>query len=159
MKWIMPIEPKGAKRPRLTPKATLVSMDKVYRDWREEANMWVDDWLKKTNGAILRELLGKGNTSTRDKKNRIRNDYAGIIVNLEFVLPRPSDNIWRAFPIDTHTYDLDNYEKSVIDCYFEHPAFVAAHLNDRYIQQISAIKRYTMDGEETHIGIEMKPIE
>lgn len=155
----MPIEPKGAKRPRLTSKARLVSMDKVYREWREEANNWVNDWLKETNGALLRELLGKGNISTRDENERIRNDYAGIIVNLEFVLPRPSDNTWRSFPIDTHTYDLDNYEKAVIDCYFEHPAFVAAHLNDRYIQQMSAIKRYTIGDEEVHIGIEMKAIE
>lgn len=155
----MPIAPSGAKRPRLTAKARLVSMDKVYREWREEANNWVNDWLKATDGAILRELLGKGNTSTRDDHDKIRNDFAGIILNLEFVLPKPSGKTWRAFPIDTHTYDLDNYEKSVIDCYFEHPAFVAAHLNDRYIQQMSAIKRYAIGDEKAHIRIEMKPIE
>ena len=93
---------------------------------------------------------------------KIRDDYLGIKVRIMFILPRRNNRktteLDRPFPVDSNTADIDNYQKAVLDAFFETPMFKETGINDRHIQSIMAQKRYVDNEESPCILLEMKPI-
>lgn len=92
----------------------------------------------------------------------VRDDFLGIKGRALFILPRrngrkskPTD---RPFPIDSMTYDLDNYVKAIQDAFFETPMFKETGLNDRHITLFTMAKRYVKGNEKPCIKYELKPV-
>ncbi|KRL79771.1 hypothetical protein FC36_GL000297 [Ligilactobacillus equi DSM 15833 = JCM 10991] len=59
MKIRVPLEPQGAKRPRVNSMINNAYYDSKYRKWLDEAMKWVEDYLGQTDYALVEELLGK----------------------------------------------------------------------------------------------------
>lgn len=165
MKFVVPMAPHTAGRPRFSAKTGRVNrtvMDQGYRKWREKFQEWFEEWLNDTDNALLDYLTATsdGVPVRNEETGAIIDEFNGYIVRIICVLKRPKGSR-RAFPFASNSADLDNYYKAVTDGIFESRPFKTVGINDRWIQTIQANKRYTMLGtdEKPHIEVEIKKIE
>lgn len=167
-KFEVPLAPKTAARPRMTTKKRMVSMDEDYRKWRDKASLWFDRYLEATRLELPLFLAGDGYKTIRNAgmpprdesgklRGKLRPDFQGWAIEIEFVVARPENSI-RFYPVNSTTADLDNYEKAVIDMMFESEVFKELGLNDRFIQRKLTYKRYTRldSDEQPHIVVAME---
>ena len=60
MRFIVPFAPQSAMRPNYsseTGRPSHMFMPKTYRKWRDETNLWFEDWLFDTDYRLLKECL------------------------------------------------------------------------------------------------------
>lgn len=165
VKITIPIEPHTAGRARFNPRTGRVTravMDQGYREWREKFSDWFIDYLNRTNNELLNYLtaLSDGQPIRNEETKKIIDAFNGYMVRIICVLKRPK-NSRRTFPIASNSPDLDNLYKAVTDGMFESEPFKVVGIDDRWIQSIQTMKRYTVLGtdEQPHIEVEIKQIE
>ena len=166
--FTVPLEPQTASRPNWTPngRSTRTFMPKKYREWREDFNDWLLDYLADTDSQLfyfLTHLQDGTWVRERDEDGKlgpVSARFYGYAFELTFVLPRTAHEL-RVFPIATRTADIDNYTKSITDGIFESEPAKHYGINDRWIQDLHAIKRYVWYGseEKPHIEVSIRRIE
>lgn len=165
-KLIVPLEPHTASRPNwgVNGRPTRAYMPDGYRKFRERFNDWFMDYLEKTDSELFRYLthLQDGRPIRHEVfgKNVIEDDFFGYSVTVVCVITRTASDT-RPFPIATRTADIDNYAKAVTDSIFSSEPAKYFHLNDRWMQELHAQKRYTRYGtdEKAHIEIIIRRME
>ena len=165
MKFTVPMEPHTAGRPRFSEKTgrvTRTTMDQGYRKWRNQFQQWFGEFLKKNHDDLLNYMTADKNgvPIRNEQTGEIIDSFNGYLLRIIFVLKRPK-NSRRAYPFASNTADIDNYFKAVSDGMFESQAFKTVGLNDRWVQTLQCMKRYTMLGtdEKPHIEVEILRIE
>lgn len=166
--FTVPLEPQTASRPNWTAagRSTRTFMPKRYREWRKDFNDWFLDWLSDTDSELFYFLTHLQDGSWVRERGEdgtlgpVSTRFYGYAFELTFVLPRTAHEL-RVFPIATRTADIDNYTKAVTDGIFESEPAKHYGINDRWIQDLHAIKRYTWYGseEKPHIEVVIKRIE
>lgn len=180
----VPLAPQSAYRPRLTDGSRTVSTDPRYRKWRDKAGIWFSRWLKANHYDLVMFMFGKKSDGTSYKtlrdvdgapreentvnkatgrinlgalRGKLRDDFNGWVIDLEFVLERPDGNL-KYSPVASQTADLDNYTKGVVDMMFESDVFKFNGFDDRYIQSQRVLKRYTHlnSDEKPHIKVAVR---
>ena len=161
MKFTVPMAPHTAGRPRFSEKTGRVSrtvMDQGYRKWRERFQEWFENYLNDTDNELLNYMTAtkEGLPVRNEETGEIIDDFNGYLLRIVCVLQRPK-NSRRSFPFASNTPDIDNLYKAVSDGMFESKPFKYVGLNDRWIQTLQCMKRYTMLGtdEEPHIEVEI----
>lgn len=163
----MPFAPVSAARPNWNTQTGKVNsrsyMPVRYKEWREKADFWFEDWLAQTDCQLIKELIyfdpDDKSTLVKDRKTGLFNPYFyGYQVKILMVLPQKSKKVLRAFPLSANQADIDNYSKAVIDAIFQSKSFKNARIDDRFIQDLHAKKRLCMQGEEPHTDIEIAMI-
>ena len=71
MRVKIPLEPQGAKRPRVNSKLNSAYYDTAYREWLRDAMQWVEDYLLDTDLAMVKELLGTDKDGNQYKNTHI----------------------------------------------------------------------------------------
>lgn len=167
MRFTMPFAPVSAARPNWNTQTGKVNsrsyMPVRYKEWREKADFWFEDWLAQTDCQLIKELIyfdsDDKSTLVKDRKTGLFNPYFyGYQVKILMVLPQKSKKVLRAFPLSANQADIDNYSKAVIDAIFQSKSFKNARIDDRFIQDLHAKKRLCMQGEEPHTDIEISMI-
>lgn len=165
MKFTVPMEPHTAGRPRFSDKTGRVTrtvMDQGYRQWREQFQEWFENYLTKHNNDLLNYMTATadGLPVRNEETGQIIDAFNGYLVRIICVLKRPKGSR-RTFPFASNTPDIDNLYKAVSDGMFESRPFKYVGINDRWIQTLQCMKRYTMLGtdEEPHIEVEILRIE
>ena len=165
MKFTVPMEPHTAGRPRFSDKTGRVTrtvMDQGYRKWREHFQEWFENYLTKHNNDLLNYMTAtkEGLPVRNEETGQIIDAFNGYLVRIICVLKRPKGSR-RAFPSASNTPDIDNLYKAVSDGMFESKPFKYVGINDRWIQTLQCMKRYTMLGtdEKPHIEVEILRIE
>lgn len=174
----IPLAPQTASRPKWSSRSGGGHFDERYTRWRVEFAKWLNGYLEDTQGALIqymshlsdgswiREDLREDKAQTDENGNpiwhwgRLDERFYGYAVTLVFVLARPKGEL-KVYPVNTHTADLDNYQKAVIDGLFESGLVQDLKLNDRWIQEVHAQKRYTWYGsdEQSHIELTIQRLE
>ena len=165
MKFTVPMEPHTAGRPRFSDKTGRVTrtvMDQGYRRWREQFQEWFENYLTKHNNDLLNYMTATadGLPVRNEETGQIIDAFNGYLVRIICVLKRPKGSR-RTFPFASNTPDIDNLYKAVSDGMFESKPFKYVGINDRWIQTLQCMKRYTMLGtdEKPHIEVEILRIE
>ena len=165
MKFTVPMEPHTAGRPRFSDKTGRVTrtvMDQGYRKWREHFQEWFENYLTKHNNDLLNYMTAtkEGLPVRNEETGQIIDAFNGYLVRIICVLKRPKGSR-RTFPFASNTPDIDNLYKAVSDGMFESKPFKYVGINDRWIQTLQCMKRYTMLGtdEKPHIEVEILRIE
>lgn len=165
MKFTVPMEPHTAGRPRFSDKTGRVTrtvMDQGYRKWRERFQEWFENYLNDTDNELLNYMTAtkEGLPVRNEETGQIIDAFNGYLVRIICVLKRPKGSR-RAFPFASNTPDIDNLYKAVSDGMFESKPFKYVGINDRWIQTLQCMKRYTMLGtdEKPHIEVEILRIE
>lgn len=164
MKFIVPMAPHTAARPRFNEKGkvTRTTMDPGYRAWRKEFQKWFENYLNETHNELLNYMtaMSNGMPIRNEETGELIDSFNGYMVRVICVLQRPPKSR-RTFPFASNTADLDNYYKAVVDGMFESHPFKYVGINDRWIQTSQANKRYTMKGtdEKPHVEVEILRIE
>lgn len=166
--FTVPLEPQTASRPNWTPagRSTRTFMPAKYRKWREDFSDWFLDYLADTDSELFYFLTHlQDGTWVRERGEDgelgpVSERFYGYAFELTFVLPRTAHEL-RVFPIATRTADIDNYTKAVTDGIFESEPAKHYGINDRWIQDLHAIKRYVWYGseEKPHIEVSIRRIE
>lgn len=178
----VPLEPQTASRPNWTAKglANRTYMPARYQKWRERFDAWWADYYEKTDGKLLYYLthlsngewiredlpLEKGMPEVDEDGLPTHNwglpstDFFGYKVKLLFVLERTAHEL-RPLPLATRTADIDNYSKAILDGIFQSKEAKHYAVDDRWIQDLHAIKRYTVYGsdEAPHIEVTIERLE
>ena len=144
MRFIVPFAPQSAMRPNYsseTGRPSHMFMPKTYRKWRDETNLWFEDWLFDTDYNIRNLDTG-----------RFQPDFCGYALSAVFVVKARKDG--KPFPLSRP--DIDNYAKALTDMIFESRSFKNAALDDKQIQSMNLLKRCAKEGEEPHIEAELK---
>lgn len=158
---IVPLAPQPATRPRFNDRGytTQVYIGEKYGKWREQFDYWLGTYLNE-NAALIEKLV------TLSKSDRLiwspkgyDKEFNGFSIQLEFVIARPK-TVYRPYPINRQDGDVDNLTKAVLDGLFQSPQLEGLHLDDRLVQDLMAVKRYTkLDGnEQPHIKIRIAQI-
>ena len=162
MEFIVPFKPQSAMRPNYSHKTgrpNQMFMPPKYRHWRDETNLWFEDWLYETDYQLIKELIymdDEQKTPIRDENGNFKQDFYGYEVKLMFIVPKSKSG--RPFPMGQQSSDIDNYAKAVVDMMFESQSFKNAGLNDKYIQSMILLKRCAVGDEETHIEVDLHQI-
>ena len=152
MKFTVPFNPVSAARPNWSAKsgqATKTYMPHKYAQFRREAGIWFENWLAKTDYALVHELahLPDGRSIRDSKTGRLSYDFKGYKITLVFYVETPNSEL-RPFPLTTQSSDLDNYYKGITDMVFESDTFKnVAQLNDRWIHMCTMGKMACPKGE------------
>ena len=157
MRFIVPFAPQSAMRPNYsseTGRPSHMFMPKTYRKWRDETNLWFEDWLFDTDYRLLKECLylDDGRNIRNLDTGRFQPDFCGYALSAVFVVKARKDG--KPFPLSRP--DIDNYAKALTDMIFESRSFKNAELDDKLIQSMNLLKRCAKEGEEPHFEAELK---
>lgn len=165
-KLMIPLEPHTASRPNwgVNGHATMTYMPDGYRKFRNEFNDWFLDYLEQTDSELFKYLThlhdGRSIRYRYGGRDLLEDDFFGYSVTVICVISRTSKD-YRQFPVATRTADIDNYVKAVTDGIFGSEPAKYFKLNDRFIQELHAQKRYTQydTDEKAHIEVVFKRME
>lgn len=163
MEFIVPLPPVPASRPRFNDKgfASSNTIGQGYELWRKQFEHWFKSWLEKTDEKLLGELLLMPDDSQRVIKanDRYRDDFLGYQMLIEFVCKRPKTAQY-PFPLSKGSGDADNLAKAVIDGIFQSSALEGMPTDDKLIQRVRFVKRYSrLDSDEKpHIWVKIKQL-